>query len=111
MIKTFALIKRKPNLTKEEFFSYWRNQHAPLAAKAIPGLRKYIQHYPVNVLGIEFEYDGIAEIWWDDIQTLEKYFLWRKTPEARILISDEEKFIDVAKTVRFFAEDYVVVEH
>ncbi|CAN0576148.1 unnamed protein product, partial [Ectocarpus sp. 12 AP-2014] len=37
MIKLVALVRRRPDLSKEAFADYWVNVHAPLAA-AIPGM-------------------------------------------------------------------------
>jgi uncharacterized protein (TIGR02118 family) len=110
MIKSFAMLKKKASFTQEEFLRYWKEKHGPLAAKVIPGLRKYVQHHPIKIAGVEFKIDGIAEIWWDDLQSLENYFAWRRSAEAKVLIADEEKFIDASQTIRFFAEEHVIVE-
>ena len=45
MVKYIALIKRKKGLSREEFVRYWKEVHAPLACKLVPGLRKYVQNY------------------------------------------------------------------
>jgi uncharacterized protein (TIGR02118 family) len=110
MIKSVAVIKRRPGLTREEFCRYWKTEHGPLASRIIPGLRKYVQCHPVAIVGIEIEFDGIAEIWWDNTEALEQYLGWRKTNEARPLIEDEQKFIDTSQTVRFFAQENTIVE-
>ena len=44
--------------------------------------------------GFECEIDGIAEIWWDSIEALQNYLAWRQTEEAKMLIEDENQFID-----------------
>jgi uncharacterized protein (TIGR02118 family) len=110
MIKCFFMIKKKINFTQEEFLRYWKEKHGPLAAKAIPGLKKYVQYHPVEVPGVEFKIDGIAEIWWDNLQSLENYLAWRRSAEAKVLIADEEKFVDTSQSIRFFAEEQVIVE-
>ncbi len=38
--KTVALLGRAPGMTFQQFDDYWRNVHAPLAAK-LPGVTKY----------------------------------------------------------------------
>jgi uncharacterized protein (TIGR02118 family) len=104
------MIKKKASFTQEEFLRYWKEKHGPLAAKVIPGLRKYVQHHPVRIPGVEFKIDGIAEIWWDNLQSLENYLAWRQSAEAKVLIADEGKFIDTSQTLRLFAEEQVIVE-
>ena len=111
MIKSFAIFKRKSHLTKEECLQYWKEQHGPLAASVIPGFRKYVQYHPLSLSWAEFKFDAIAEFSWDDLKSLEAYFNWRKSEEAKVLIADEEKFIDTGQTLRFFAEEYVIKEH
>jgi len=110
MVKTLSIFKRKPGLTPEEFLQYWKDEHAPLAARVIPGLRKYVQNHRLKISGFEFEIDGIAEIWWDNLEALQSYLAWRQTEEAKVLIEDENKFIDKSSWQRFFAVEYVVVE-
>jgi len=36
MVKTIALIKRKPGLSREEFIRHYEEVHAPLALKHVP---------------------------------------------------------------------------
>jgi len=110
MVKICSILRRKPGLTPEEFLRYWKEKHAPLASKVIPGLRKYVQNHPIKIPGFEFEIDGIAEIWWDDIEAFQNYLTWRQTQGAKVLIEDENKFIDKGGIQRFLAVEYVVVE-
>ena len=42
MVKLIYCITRKPELSVEEFQRYWRETHAPIAAR-IPGVRRYVQ--------------------------------------------------------------------
>jgi uncharacterized protein (TIGR02118 family) len=111
MIKSFAILKKKDDLTQDEFLRYWKEKHGPLAAEVIPGLRKYIQCHPIRVSGIEFEIDGIAELWWDSLESYQSYSqTWRPSEEGKVLREDEEKFIDTSRLVRFLAEEQFIVE-
>ena len=110
MVKLCSVLRRKPGLTAEEFQRYWKEKHAALASNIIPGLKKYIQNHPLKMPGFECEIDGIAEIWWDSIEALQNYLAWRQTQEAKMLIEDENKFIDKNAWQRFLALEYVVVE-
>jgi uncharacterized protein (TIGR02118 family) len=110
MIKSFTLTKRIARLTQEEYLKYWRESHGPLAAKVIPGVRRYVQNHPIKIPGYEFEIDGITEMWWDDLESLQNYLAWRQSDEGKILIEDEKKFSDSSRRRRFFAVEHVIKE-
>jgi len=106
MIKSSTFIKKKLGLTLEEFLRYWKEIHGPLAAKVVPGLRKYVQCHPLP--GFESEIDGIVELWWDNIEAFRYFLSWKETEEAKVLREDEKKFIDTSKWVRFVAEEHLI---
>jgi uncharacterized protein (TIGR02118 family) len=110
MIKSLTLLKKKAGLTREEFLRHWKEIHGPLAAKMIPERRKYMQCHPIGIPGVELEIDGIAEFWWDDLKSYQNYITWRKSKEAKVLVEDEKKFIDMSTMVRVFVEEKVIVE-
>ena len=108
MIKSLTFLKKKPGMTQEEFLRYWKETHGPLAAKVVPGLRKYVQSHPVP--GFESDIDGIVELWWDNPEAFRSFLSWRQTEEAKVLKEDEEKFVDTSQWVRFVAEEHLIVE-
>lgn len=110
MIKVLAILKRKAGLTQEEFLIYWKEKHGPLVAKIVPGLKRYVQCHPLEVPGIEHEFDGIAELWWDDIESYRSYLtIWMQSDEGKMMRDDMEKFIDTSQIVRFVAEEKIIV--
>ena len=50
MIKLVYCITKRPDLSDEEFFHYWKNIHGPIGA-TIPRLRKLIQSHRINIPG------------------------------------------------------------
>ena len=108
MIKSLTFIKRKPGLSREEFLTYWIEKHGPLAAKVVPGLRKYVQCHPVA--GFESDIDGIVELWWDSPESFQAFLSWRQSDAAQILKDDEEQFVDTSRWVRFVAEEHLIIE-
>jgi uncharacterized protein (TIGR02118 family) len=108
MIKTLTFLKRKPDLTREEFLLHWKETHGPIAAKLVPGFKRYAQYHPAT--GFETDIDGIAVFWWDSQEAFENFLSWRKTDEAKPLLEDEENFMDSRQSVRFLAEEYVIAE-
>jgi uncharacterized protein (TIGR02118 family) len=110
MIKSFTIARRLPSLTRDEYLRYWKENHAPLAARVIPGVRKYVQNHSIIIPGLEFEIDGITEMWWDNVEAYQNYLAWRQTDEAKVLLEDEKKFSDGTRRQRFLATEHLVLE-
>ncbi len=90
MIKMIFLVHRRPELTRDEFQTHWREKSGPIGSK-IPGLRKYVQHHAVPGLdGAEPPYDGFAEMWWDDDESLQKAL---ESPEGKAAVEDIENIV------------------
>lgn len=122
MVKLVYCLRRLPNLSCAEFQSYWRERHGPLVKEraTVLGIRRYVQVHtfdsPLNEAlarsrGIvEEPFDGVAEIWWEDMQAFSGSM---GTDEGRRaaqeLLDDERKFIDFARSVIFVAEEKVFV--
>ena len=106
MIKVMILLKKKPGFTDDEFIEYWNKKHGPLAVKMLPGVRKYIQNHLIKMPGVKYEADGIAELWFDDMDAFQKFMEWRETDAAKELREDEERYLDRSKLVRFIVEEH-----
>ena len=121
MVKLVFCLTRLPHLSREEFQRHWRERHGPLvreSAKAL-GIRRYVQVHtlatPVNDAlrrgrGGPEAYDGVAELWFDSLETLTAA---GATPEGRAagrrLLEDERRFIDLARSPVWIAEEHEVV--
>ena len=104
MIKFVGVVWRKPDLSREDFLHRWQTNHAEVVKK-LPGLRKYVQGPAVTRAGREPVIDGIAELWFDDVEALRK--AWR-SPEGQAVREDEKRFIDLDRSYAFWAEDHHV---
>ncbi len=120
-VKFVYVLCRLPQLPKEQFHEYWRINHGPLVRSFHPAMkvRRYVQSHTtyddINKY-MQFErnrvdyYDGVAELWWDSVQTY-----LPESPESehakanRILREDEMKFIDYSKSPMFLTKEYVFV--
>jgi uncharacterized protein (TIGR02118 family) len=109
MIKLIYCITRKPELSVEEFQRYWRETHAPIAAR-IPGVRRYVQCHTLPELyggSNAPSYDGAAEVWFDDYQSFTNAVGSAEVKAAR---EDERNFIDHSRSALFFTTENVVVD-
>lgn len=92
MIKFIGLLKRKDEMSVDDFQRYWRGIHGPLIAK-VPGVRRYIQ---AHALPETYEgnnppaYDGLAEVWFDSLEAFESA---RQSPEWQAGAADARNFI------------------
>ena len=60
-------------MNDQEFAKYWLEKHAPLAKK-MPGLRKYLVNVVRRPPNREPDYNGVVELWFDDIDSMKKAF-------------------------------------
>ena len=118
MIKLVFCLRRRPEMSREEFQRYWREQHAPLVQSKAETLRiqRYVQVHSMpaeaNVALRESrsapeEFDGVAELWWKSMEDLAAA---SSTDEGRAagreLLEDERKFIDLERSPLWMAEEH-----
>ncbi|MFZ5781419.1 MAG: EthD domain-containing protein [Pseudomonadota bacterium] len=120
MLKLTFCLRRLPKLSLEEFQDYWLHKHGPLVRSLQPalGMVRYVQCHRLagdladgmrRVRGAPEPYDGIAELWWESEER------WRtagRTAEGReagrILLEDEAKFVDLARSPLWLNHEHVV---
>ena len=112
MIVRMGLLQKKPGLSAAEFRAHWRDVHGSLAAK-LPGLRRYHQNHVVDrqQRGItyargSYDFDGISELWFDDLPSMQRAFSSELVPE---LAADEATFIGDLKLVTAIQQPVVPV--
>jgi uncharacterized protein (TIGR02118 family) len=122
MVKLVFCLRRLPHLSREDFQRYWRETHGPLVRRhaATLRIRRYVQVHTLadplqDVLrasrGGPEPYDGVAELWWDDRDALEAATREPAGQAAALeLLEDERRFIDLARSPLFVAEELPVVE-
>ena len=91
-------------MTAEGFCKWWLEEHVP-AAKAVPGMKKYVCNLAVGAWNEEPQYDGVTEIWFDTMNDVHKAF---ESPLMKTFREDiKKKNITVT---RIFAEEYVILQ-
>jgi uncharacterized protein (TIGR02118 family) len=108
MIKTITLAHRLPELTHDEFDRYWLEKHGPLAAELIPGIKRYVQNHYVKVPGMEFEGDGIVEMWYDNVESWQKSMTVVRRSKA--LSEDAKKFCVMSPGGAWVVEEHVILD-
>jgi uncharacterized protein (TIGR02118 family) len=123
VIKLVFSLRRRAEMTREEFQAYWRDQHASLVSRHAETLRirRYVQTHARSseVAAAQSAarasepdvYDGEAELWWD---SLEDVIAAVSTPEGQLaaaeLLEDERRFIDLERSPLWIGEEHVVID-
>ena len=121
MVKLVFCLRRLPQLSRATFQRYWREQHGPLVQRHAVTLRiqRYVQLHTWEdafneVLrasrGGPEPYDGIAELWWQSREDLQAATALPEGRRASLeLLEDERRFIDLAQSPLWVAEEIPVV--
>jgi uncharacterized protein (TIGR02118 family) len=91
MIKAIYFIKRKPGMDVAAFQKYWLSTHAEIVKK-VPDIRRYVQCHTL-LSGYRKGapvYDGVAELWFDDIETMRRI---AELPQSKAAQADDYNFI------------------
>lgn len=123
MIKIVFCVRRRPDLSPEEFGRYWLEVHAELVRRHGPALRmcRYTQSHTISDARIATAvkargrgiapYDGVAEVWWNSIEDIiEAGSTSEGRAAGRALLDDERNFIDLPNSPVFYAEEHVILD-
>jgi uncharacterized protein (TIGR02118 family) len=118
MIRLTYLLRRKPDLSLNDFQTYWREKHGPLVAKNATNLNilRYVQVHtlddPINEAlpgerSMLKSYDGVAELWWTSRDALIASSMSEEGAAAGAeLLEDEKKFIDLPNSPIWLGYEY-----
>jgi uncharacterized protein (TIGR02118 family) len=113
MIKLIVAIRRRADMSAEDFHSHWRNRHAALV-KNCPATMKYVRKYvqchtvPEQYAEGEVAFDGTAELWFDSVADKDAFF-----SDPRYLADirpDEAQFADMTQTLFFITVEEPVFD-
>ncbi len=116
MLTLVFCLRRRPELSRQEFQRYWRENHGPLMTRNMKalGARKYQQWHTAtgpeaerinHSRGGPQDYDGLAVVWWDDLA----HFVAATGSDdgraaGREMYKDELNFIDLENSPIFMTE-------
>lgn len=111
MLKYVRVLKRRPDLTQDEFKAYWLNEHSKLEDKVMESgwVRRIAASFTTGgAFGDEPPWDGMVELYFDSRADLEA-LTSSHIPE--MMRQDEENFVDLSKEyVRAVMEEYTMGE-
>ena len=103
MQRVIIYLKRRAELLQPLFFDWWLGQHR-LLAEQLPGLRQYI----ISLTADEQEglFDGMAELWFDDLAAADAAFA---SPAGQAARADAEAH--VARWERLNLTEHTIIDH
>lgn len=117
MIRFINCMKRKPELTPDQFRQYWNDPRFTALIERVAtltGATRYAKNATLIVAantlvketrGTRDFYDGVLEYWWDNATHLIER---TESPEGRQLAEEmlafQRQFVDLAASTAFFVE-------
>jgi len=109
MVKLFVFLIRKKGITRQEFSRYWQNEHAEVVLRTFPEMKRYVQNHAIELSGQrDPPFDGIAESWFDDLESLRRAMDDYTNNKGKELREDEEKFLDRSRMPFFVCQERLI---
>lgn len=121
MVKFTMCLRKRADLSRDEFYDYWLNKHGPLVISLAPALRirKYNQvhalDHQINEIvrktrNLLDPFEGVAETWFENLEDLEGSFATPEGREAGLqLREDEAKFLDLTQCAGWISQEHVMI--
>ena len=101
MLKTFALIVRRADVSRDEFRRHYEETHSPLALPLLEGLVRYVKYHLVADLHGKADFDVISGFWYVDGEAAAKTVSRVAAPEGEAIRRDEQTFMDTDRNTFF----------
>ena len=113
MFKVIALITRRPDMTREQFTTYYANNHVKLVWRVFPWTADYRRNFidltqSIISPGLPApDFDSITEMWFHDRAGYDRMLNVHAEPELDATMkADEGRFMDRTKTRFFIVEEH-----
>jgi hypothetical protein len=120
LFSMYYAMRRLPHLSDEEFHTYWRETHGPLAQRLLAGLgaKRYIQAHKIDdPLGEALRdarnamepFEGVAVISGDRDDLVKALGTTEGLQAVQEILDDEARFIDFSRSAIWLAEEHVIL--
>ena len=110
VVKSYSFSHRADGLTLTEFSQLWRTHHGPLAGQRMPPAVQgfaYVQNHALPVQSGEPAFDGVAEIYLQDVETYRRRLEWFNSQDAADLNREEKNLASKAGRVMLLTDEQV----
>ncbi|EXJ81429.1 hypothetical protein A1O3_07721 [Capronia epimyces CBS 606.96] len=95
--KIIVIIRKRPDISLDEFQTHYEKNHVPLILSTCRGMSKYVRNYvqpgsDLHPTGHKAEYDCVTEAWFDTLEDFEKFKA--DFANSAAIAADEERFVD-----------------
>ncbi|HKY75426.1 MAG TPA: EthD domain-containing protein [Acidimicrobiia bacterium] len=122
-IKLVGLLRRREDVPPEEFRRYWLEEHGPLVRSIVEaaGVKRYVQSHTLDTelnagvasgrAAVE-PFDGVVEVWFEgSLEDMGALLGNEDFQRANaVLIEDESKFIDPARSSFFLTQEHILLD-
>lgn len=91
MTKVLVLLHKRDDLSWDDFQTYWREHHRPIAVR-LPGLKKYEENVAAQVGALPY---AVAELYFDSPAAFQAALA---APEGQAALADLANFVALDKT-------------
>ena len=106
MVKVMYIITPKAGMSQGDFQRYWLEVHAPIV-KRIPHLKRYVINvFPPRSDDMSAAIGGIAEQWFESLETMKTAF---STADAKHARADIENFAEAPRNIAALVDEHIVV--
>jgi uncharacterized protein (TIGR02118 family) len=112
MVKLFAMLRRRTDMSAEEFIAHWRDVHGPLIAseptlaRHLVRYEQHVRHRPDSLSGTD-GVDGVAVQWFRSIDDFVGFI--SEPAYAELVAPDEQRFLDMDRVEFVITEEPTVV--
>jgi len=109
MIKVIGFVRKREDLTVQQFRDYWLNEHIKLERASLENnpVRKIVASFVTEELIGKTPFDGMVELYFDSLEDMKKQ--WSGEQDA-IMQEDEKNFCDPDYRVFALTDEYVIAE-
>lgn len=109
MFKIYTVFRRRPDMTRAQFRSYYEDSHVPLALANIGlfGFYKYVRNH-VIAAPVDPGFDCLTEFYFPDAARARQAAELLKTPAGQLFAEDKPRFIDMRDHPSFGVEERIL---
>ena len=118
-VKALVFLRKRPDITREQFIDYYENNHVPLIRRLLPTIGEYRRNFlqlDAGKLGAHGEkpsqehpgFDVVTEIWFESPAAWDEFLATIGRPEiAAEIAKDELNFLDRAHNLLIAVDEYI----
>ncbi len=112
MFKCIALLRKRADISKDAFITYYETRHAVLITRLLPDILEYRRNY-IDLDGAflfpdaaPIDFDVVTELWFEDRAAYDRFVAMSADPDiARQIAEDEENLFDRGATRMFTVDE------